>query len=190
MEAAAAACPSLPACLQRAVQCSLLLCTSTRAALNTPTVALTLCRRFKHLPRPAPLAQRDVAGGVDYCRRKVLLVKDKVEQLAGLVKQRQAALAQVRSSGRQWAGAGQGRGGMSEDRGARCWASLECGRGGNAACRSGARRAFAACPASRPPAPVHNRPPQVEALLEQHLGEQQAAAARQGAAAGPAAGQK
>lgn len=32
---------------------------------------------------------------MDYCRRKVLLVKDKVEQLAGLVKQRQAALAQV-----------------------------------------------------------------------------------------------
>ena len=39
--------------------------------------------------------QRDVAGGIDYCRRKVLLVRDKVEQLASLVKQRQAALAQV-----------------------------------------------------------------------------------------------
>ena len=32
---------------------------------------------------------------MDYCRRKVLLVKDKLEQMSGLVRQRQAALAQV-----------------------------------------------------------------------------------------------
>ena len=44
---------------------------------------------------PPLLLQRDVAGGTDYCRRKVLLVKDRLEQLSGLVKERQAALMQV-----------------------------------------------------------------------------------------------
>ncbi|PRW44299.1 prefoldin subunit 5 [Chlorella sorokiniana] len=39
--------------------------------------------------------ERDIEGGVDYCRRKVLFVKDKLEQLSQLVKQRQAMLAQV-----------------------------------------------------------------------------------------------
>jgi hypothetical protein len=39
-----------------------------------------------------------VAGGADYCRRKVLLVKDKVEQLSQLVKERQAMLGQVEAA--------------------------------------------------------------------------------------------
>lgn len=39
--------------------------------------------------------ERDAAGGADFCRRKVLLVRDKVEQLAGMANQRQAALRQV-----------------------------------------------------------------------------------------------
>ena len=43
-------------------------------------------------------------GGIDYCRRKVLLVRDKVEQLAALVKQRQAALGQVDALMEQRAG--------------------------------------------------------------------------------------
>jgi len=35
-----------------------------------------------HTVPPLPLAtQRDIEGGVDYCRRKVLFVKDKLEQL-------------------------------------------------------------------------------------------------------------
>lgn len=49
---------------------------------------------------------------MDYCRRKVLLVKDKLEQMSGLVRQRQAALAQVEAlleqrAGEQAAAAGQ-----------------------------------------------------------------------------------
>jgi hypothetical protein len=36
-----------------------------------------------------------VAGGVDYCRRKVLLIKDKIEELSALVRERQAMLGQV-----------------------------------------------------------------------------------------------
>ncbi|EFN55291.1 hypothetical protein CHLNCDRAFT_134230 [Chlorella variabilis] len=39
--------------------------------------------------------ERDVPGGIDYCRRKVLLVRDKMEQLGQLVKERQAMLGQV-----------------------------------------------------------------------------------------------
>lgn len=45
-----------------------------------------------------PCVQKDVAGGADYCRRKVLLVKDKVEQLSQLVKERQAMLGQVEAA--------------------------------------------------------------------------------------------
>ncbi|PSC75447.1 prefoldin subunit 5 [Micractinium conductrix] len=41
--------------------------------------------------------ERDVAGGVDYCRRKVHLVKDKMEQLSQLIKARQEALGQIES---------------------------------------------------------------------------------------------
>ena len=52
-----------------------------------------------HHRRPFPpnllSPQRDVAGGTGYCRRKVLLVKDKLEQLSALMKERQAALMQV-----------------------------------------------------------------------------------------------
>ncbi|KAL6777676.1 PFD5 [Auxenochlorella protothecoides x Auxenochlorella symbiontica] len=39
--------------------------------------------------------ERDLEGGIDYCRRKVLLVRDKTEQLSQLIKSRQTALAQV-----------------------------------------------------------------------------------------------
>ncbi|KAL4428154.1 hypothetical protein ABPG75_002243 [Micractinium tetrahymenae] len=39
--------------------------------------------------------ERDVAGGIDYCRRKVNLVRDKMEQLSALIKQQQEALAQI-----------------------------------------------------------------------------------------------
>jgi hypothetical protein len=39
--------------------------------------------------------QRDVQGGVDYCRRKVVLVKDKVEQLAQIIQTRRGALQQI-----------------------------------------------------------------------------------------------
>jgi hypothetical protein len=42
--------------------------------------------------------QRDVAGGVDYCRRKVLLVKEKMEQLSQLARERQAMLGQVEAA--------------------------------------------------------------------------------------------
>lgn len=48
-----------------------------RALLAVPHAA-ALCRA-------APCPQRDMEGGVDYCRRKVLLVKDKLEQLSQLV---------------------------------------------------------------------------------------------------------
>jgi hypothetical protein len=34
------------------------------------------------MPACVSLLQRDVAGGVDFCRRKVLLLKEKIEQLA------------------------------------------------------------------------------------------------------------
>lgn len=33
-------------------------------------------------------------GGIDYCRRKVNLVRDKMEQLSSLIKQRQVGRAQ------------------------------------------------------------------------------------------------
>ena len=39
--------------------------------------------------------QKDVDGGADYCRRKVMLVRDNVEQLAQLLQSRQAALQQI-----------------------------------------------------------------------------------------------
>ncbi|KAI3428698.1 hypothetical protein D9Q98_007522 [Chlorella vulgaris] len=42
--------------------------------------------------------ERDVAGGVDYCRRKVLLVKEKMEQLSQLARERQAMLGQVEAA--------------------------------------------------------------------------------------------
>lgn len=45
------------------------------------------CRPPEPHPRAPP--QRDVAGGIDYCRRKVNLVRDKMEQLSALIKQRQ-----------------------------------------------------------------------------------------------------
>lgn len=51
------------------------------------------CRRKRHLQQLCctrelsllPPVQRDIEGGVDYCRRKVLFVKDKLEQLSQLV---------------------------------------------------------------------------------------------------------
>ena len=51
---------------------------------HTPPTTITL-----------PALQRDVLGGVDYCKRKVLLVREKVDQLMQLVKARQGGLAQV-----------------------------------------------------------------------------------------------
>ena len=48
-----------------------------------------------HTVPPLPLAtQRDIEGGVDYCRRKVLFVKDKLEQLSQLVSARAVAQPQ------------------------------------------------------------------------------------------------
>ena len=41
--------------------------------------------------------QKDIDGGVDYCRRKVMLVKDKVEQLAQIIQTRQQALTQIQT---------------------------------------------------------------------------------------------
>lgn len=40
--------------------------------------------------------QRDADGGVEYCRRKVMLVKEKVEQLAKIIQARQVALEQIK----------------------------------------------------------------------------------------------
>jgi hypothetical protein len=40
-------------------------------------------------------AQRDIAGGVDYCKRKVTLVRDKLEQLSKIVQSRRGALQQI-----------------------------------------------------------------------------------------------
>lgn len=45
-------------------------------------------------PRP-PRPQKDVAGGVEYCRRKVLLVQESTKALAQMIRARQAALQQV-----------------------------------------------------------------------------------------------
>ena len=42
------------------------------------------------------LLQRDADGGVEYCRRKVMLVKEKVEQLAKIIQTRQVALEQIK----------------------------------------------------------------------------------------------
>ncbi len=41
------------------------------------------------------MMQRDVAGGVDYCKRKVTLVREKLEQLTKIVQSRQGALQQI-----------------------------------------------------------------------------------------------
>ena len=46
-------------------------------------------------PPPSPRPQRDLPGGIDYCRRKVLLVQEKMAEIGGVVKQRQAMLEQV-----------------------------------------------------------------------------------------------
>ena len=58
--------------------------TPTPPPPHTPPTTITL-----------PALQRDVLGGVDYCKRKVLLVREKVDQLMQLVKARQGGLAQV-----------------------------------------------------------------------------------------------
>lgn len=39
--------------------------------------------------------QRDVDAGIDYCRRKVMLVKDRVEQLSQIIQSRRDALQQI-----------------------------------------------------------------------------------------------
>ena len=41
--------------------------------------------------------QKDVEGGIDYAKRKVNLVRDKVEQLAQIIQTRQAALGQIQA---------------------------------------------------------------------------------------------
>lgn len=41
--------------------------------------------------------QKDVDGGIDYAKRKVNLVRDKVEQLAQIIQTRQAALGQIQA---------------------------------------------------------------------------------------------
>ncbi|KAI8101779.1 hypothetical protein M9434_006845 [Picochlorum sp. BPE23] len=39
--------------------------------------------------------ERDVDAGIDYCRRKVMLVKDRVEQLSQIIQSRRDALQQI-----------------------------------------------------------------------------------------------
>lgn len=41
------------------------------------------------------LVQKDIDAGVEYCRRKVMLVKDQLEQLSKIIKSRQHALEQI-----------------------------------------------------------------------------------------------
>jgi hypothetical protein len=41
--------------------------------------------------------QKDVDGGIDYAKRKVNLVRDKVEQLAQIIQTRQSALNQIQA---------------------------------------------------------------------------------------------
>jgi hypothetical protein len=45
----------------------------------------------------ALLLQKDIDGGIDYAKRKVNLVRDKVEQLAHIIQTRQAALTQIQA---------------------------------------------------------------------------------------------
>lgn len=39
--------------------------------------------------------ERDVDAGVEYCRRKVMLVKDRIEQLSRIIQSRREALGQI-----------------------------------------------------------------------------------------------
>lgn len=39
--------------------------------------------------------ERDVDAGIEYCRRKVMLVKDRVEQLSKIIQSRREALGQI-----------------------------------------------------------------------------------------------
>ena len=58
----------------------------------------TLCSAAHYSYRfVLPLLQKDVDGGIDYAKRKVNLVRDKVEQLAQIIQTRQAALAQIQA---------------------------------------------------------------------------------------------
>lgn len=41
------------------------------------------------------IVQRDVDAGIAYCRRKVMLVKDRVEQLSQIIQSRRDALQQI-----------------------------------------------------------------------------------------------
>lgn len=43
------------------------------------------------------LLQKDIDGGIDYAKRKVNLVRDKVEQLAQIIQTRRAALTQIQA---------------------------------------------------------------------------------------------
>lgn len=39
--------------------------------------------------------ERDVDAGIEYCRRKVMLVKDRIEQLSRIIQSRREALGQI-----------------------------------------------------------------------------------------------
>ena len=40
-------------------------------------------------------AQKSVAEGADYCKRKVMYLKDKLDQIGGLIKEKQRVLVDV-----------------------------------------------------------------------------------------------
>lgn len=118
---------------------------------------------------------------MDYCRRKVLLIKDKLEQLSQLVSAAGCLLAYASAAlylMSKYACAS----------GLRQWLALALTRGPPVRCHASQPNACG-CFRRLPPAPqVKQRQAmlgQVDALLDQRMGEQQAAG--QQAAAGPAA---
>lgn len=49
--------------------------------------------------------EKDVDGGVEYCRRKVMLIKDQIEQLSQVIQQQHGALSQIQAIAQEKAAA-------------------------------------------------------------------------------------